>query len=129
MPVMTKPCRFCNLSSTDIVIANELAVVSRDSYPVSPGHTLVIPKRHVGSFFDTTTEERLALMELIDQAKLALDREFHPAAYNLGLNDGPAAGQSIPHVHFHLIPRYEGDRTDARGGVRWVLPEKAKYWK
>jgi diadenosine tetraphosphate (Ap4A) HIT family hydrolase len=89
----------------------------------------VIPKRHVGSFFDTTTEERLALMELIDQAKLALDREFHPAAYNLGLNDGPAAGQSIPHVHFHLIPRYEGDRTDARGGVRWVLPEKAKYWK
>ena len=126
---MTKPCRFCNLSCTDIVIANELAVVSRDSYPVSPGHTLVIPKRHVGSFFDTTTEERLALMELIDQAKLALDREFHPAAYNLGLNDGPAAGQSIPHVHFHLIPRYEGDRTDARGGVRWVLPEKAKYWK
>ncbi|HEX3169838.1 MAG TPA: HIT family protein [Burkholderiales bacterium] len=126
---MTKPCRFCNLSSTDIVIANELAVVSRDSYPVSPGHTLVIPKRHVGSFFDTTTEERLALLELIDKAKLELDREFHPAAYNLGLNDGPAAGQSIPHVHFHLIPRYEGDRTDARGGVRWVLPEKAKYWK
>ena len=126
---MTKPCRFCNLSSTDIVIANELAVVSRDSYPVSPGHTLVIPKRHVGSYFDTTTEERLALLELIDKAKLELDREFHPAAYNLGLNDGPAAGQSIPHVHFHLIPRYEGDRTDARGGVRWVLPEKAKYWK
>ena len=126
---MSKPCRFCNLSSTDIVIANELAVVSRDSYPVSPGHTLVIPKRHVGSFFDTTTEERLALLELIDKAKLGLDREFHPAAYNLGLNDGPAAGQSIPHVHFHLIPRYEGDRTDARGGVRWVLPEKAKYWK
>jgi len=126
---MSKPCRFCNLSSTDIVIANDLAVVSRDSYPVSPGHTLVIPKRHVGSFFDTTTEERLALLELIDKAKLGLDNEFHPAAYNLGLNDGPAAGQSIPHVHFHLIPRYEGDRTDARGGVRWVLPEKAKYWK
>jgi diadenosine tetraphosphate (Ap4A) HIT family hydrolase len=126
---MSKPCRFCNLSSADIVIANELAVVSRDSYPVSPGHTLVIPKRHVGSFFDTTTEERLALLELIDKAKLELDREFHPAAYNLGLNDGPAAGQSIPHVHFHLIPRYEGDRTDARGGVRWVLPAKAKYWK
>ena len=126
---MSKPCRFCNLSSTDVVIANELAVVSRDSYPVSPGHTLVIPKRHVSSFFDTTKEERLALLELIDQAKLALDCEFHPAAYNLGLNDGPAAGQSIPHVHFHLIPRYEGDRTDARGGVRWVLPEKAKYWK
>jgi len=126
---MTKPCRFCNLSSTDIVIANELAVVSRDSYPVSPGHTLVIPKRHVGSYFDTTTEERLALLELIDKAKLELDSEFHPAAYNLGLSDGPAAGQSIPHVHFHLIPRYEGDRTDARGGVRWVLPEKAKYWK
>ena len=126
---MTKPCRFCNLSATDILIANELAVVARDSYPVSPGHTLVIPKRHVGSFFETTTAERLALLELIDQAKLGLDSELHPAAYNLGLNDGPAAGQSIPHVHFHLIPRYEGDRTDARGGVRWVLPEKARYWK
>jgi len=69
------------------------------------------------------------MFELMDKAKLALDGEYHPAGYNLGLNDGAAAGQTVMHVHFHLIPRYQGDRTDARGGVRWVLPEKAKYWK
>ena len=69
------------------------------------------------------------MLELIDKAKLALDNEYHPAGYNLGMNDGAAAGQTVLHVHFHLIPRYEGDRIDPRGGVRWVLPEKAKYWK
>lgn len=125
----SKPCFFCNLPPARIVMKNELAMAMRDDHPVSPGHTLVMPKRHVGSLFETTTEERLAILELMDNAKRGLDGEFRPAAYNLGLNDGAAAGQSIPHVHFHLIPRYEGDRADPRGGVRWILPEKAKYWK
>ena len=123
----TTPCLFCNLPSGRIVTANDLAMVVRDGYPISPGHTLIIPKRHVAAFFDTTTEERLAMFELMDKAKLALDREYHPEGYNLGLNDGAAAGQTVMHVHFHLIPRYKGDRADARGGVRWVLPEKANY--
>ena len=100
----------------------------RDDFPVSPGHTLVVPKRHVSSFFDLGTEERQALMALLESAKQALDTEYRPAAYNIGINDGPAAGQSVPHVHIHLIPRYEGDRDDPRGGVRWILPDKAKYW-
>jgi diadenosine tetraphosphate (Ap4A) HIT family hydrolase len=124
----SSPCLFCSLPDR-IIMSNELAFVVRDGYPVSPGHTLIIPKRHVATFFETTTEERLAMFELMDKAKLGLDSEFHPAGYNLGLNDGAAAGQTVMHVHFHLIPRYVGDNGDARGGVRWILPEKAKYWK
>ena len=123
-----KTCLFCTLPDR-IIVSNDLAIAVRDGYPVSPGHTLIIPKRHVATFFETTTEERLAMFELMDKVKLGLDSEFHPAGYNLGLNDGAAAGQTVMHVHFHLIPRYESDRSDARGGVRWVLPEKAKYWK
>lgn len=67
-------------------------------------------------------------MELVDLAKKALDTKYQPDAYNIGINDGPAAGQTVPHVHVHLIPRYEGDCDDPRGGVRWIMPGKAKYW-
>jgi diadenosine tetraphosphate (Ap4A) HIT family hydrolase len=126
---MPNPCLFCNLPPTRIIIANELAIAVRDGFPVSPGHTLIIPKRHVATFFDTTTEERLSMFELMDKAKLALDAELHPVAYNIGVNDGAAAGQTISHVHIHLIPRYAGDNADPRGGVRWIFPEKANYWK
>jgi diadenosine tetraphosphate (Ap4A) HIT family hydrolase len=123
-----KPCPFCTLPPERIVARNTFGGVLRDLYPVSPGHTLVIPWRHVGSFFDLTTEERAGLMELLEAAKAALDVEHRPDAYNLGLNDGPAAGQTVPHCHLHLIPRYAGDQDDPRGGVRWVIPGKAKYW-
>ena len=67
-------------------------------------------------------------MAVLDRAKLVLDEEFQPQGYNIGINDGVAAGQTVPHLHVHLIPRFEGDLPDARGGVRWVLPDKAKYW-
>ena len=109
-------------------MANGLAMAIRDAYPVSPGHTLIIPKRHVASLFDTTCEERLSMFELVDKAKHALDAELQPAAYNIGVNDGTAAGQTIFHLHVHLIPRYTDDDDDPRGGVRWIFPEKAKYW-
>jgi diadenosine tetraphosphate (Ap4A) HIT family hydrolase len=125
---MTSTCPFCTLGAERIVLANEFAVVLRDSYPVSPGHTLIVPKRHVASFFEVSGEEREAMLALLDGAKRGLEEEFHPDGYNLGINDGKAAGQTVPHVHLHLIPRYAGDREDPRGGVRWVLPEKAKYW-
>jgi diadenosine tetraphosphate (Ap4A) HIT family hydrolase len=105
-----------------------LAVVIRDGFPVSPGHTLVIPRRHVGSFFDLTSNERTEMLTLLDQAKMDLDKEFNPDGYNIGINDGAAAGQTVPHLHIHLIPRYEGDQSDPRGGVRWIFPEKADYW-
>lgn len=107
---------------------NVSAIAFRDAYPVSPGHTLVIPQRHVASLFDTTPDERAAMFELLEMAKRQLQLEFSPAGYNIGINDGPAAGQTVGHLHIHLIPRYPGDRPDPRGGVRWVIPEKADYW-
>ena len=108
---------------------NEFAVAIRDEFPVSLGHMLIITKRHIASFFEATTSERLAMFDLMDKAKSTIDAEFQPAAYNVGINDGTAAGQTVPHLHIHLIPRYTGDKADARGGVRWIFPEKAKYWK
>lgn len=123
-----KPCPFCTLPQSRIVAQNDLAMVIRDGFPVSPGHTLLIPKRHVGSFFDLAEAEVQAMMTLLKKAKADLDKEFNPESYNIGVNDGPQAGQTVPHVHMHLIPRYEGDVKDPRGGVRWLIPEKADYW-
>ncbi len=125
---MSPPCPFCSLSAERVTQRNEHAFAIRDGFPVSPGHTLIIPKRHVASFFEVTGAERTDLMSLLAAARDELDREFHPAGYNIGINDGAAAGQTVPHLHIHLIPRYEGDRDDPRGGVRWVLPDKAAYW-
>jgi diadenosine tetraphosphate (Ap4A) HIT family hydrolase len=121
-------CPFCTLPAERIVAADNFALVIRDGFPVSPGHTLIIPRRHVGSFFEVTTEERDALFAHLDNAKAALDKEFAPAGYNIGINEGQAAGQTVMHLHMHLIPRYVGDRPDPRGGVRWVIPDKADYW-
>ena len=82
----------------------------------------------MASFFDASEAERAALLELLDQAKAAAVAEYAPDGYNIGINDGAAAGQTVPHLHMHLIPRFTGDREDPRGGVRWVIPEKADYW-
>ena len=106
---------------------NELAYSARDTYAVSPGHTLIIPRRHVASFFDLTPYEINACMELVNEERNALDEELKPDGYNIGVNVGPAAGQSILHAHIHLIPRYKGDVENPQGGVRHVLPEKAYY--
>lgn len=127
---MTNPsdCPFCHLPAERIAGGNEFGLIVRDAYPVSPGHTLIIPKRHIGSFFELTTEERNALMALLDQARTEMQASHQPQGYNIGINDGPAAGQTVPHLHIHLIPRYQDDLPDPRGGVRWVIPEKARYW-
>lgn len=124
----SKPCVFCHLPAERIQFANAKGVVVRDDFPISEGHTLIIPRRHVGSFFDIDAEERDALLRLLDEAKCRLDKEFKPDGFNIGINDGASAGQTVPHLHIHLIPRYSGDREDPRGGVRWINPEKAKYW-
>ena len=115
---MTAPnsCPFCTLPPERILLTNAVGWVIRDGFPVSPGHTLIIPKRHVGSFFDLV------------QAQADIAAEFLPAGYNVGINDGAAAGQTVPHLHIHLIPRFQGDVPDPRGGVRWVIPHKARYW-
>ncbi len=126
---MTKPCPFCTLPPERIIDSNDLALVIRDGYPVSPGHTLVIPKWHIGSWFEITPEEQSAMLDLLGRAKAVLEEEFKPDGYNIGINDGPTAGQTVPHLHMHLIPRYKGDLEDPRGGVRWIIPGKAKYWE
>jgi len=125
---VSPPCPFCSLPAERFVLESAYAVAMRDAFPVSPGHTLIIPKRHVASFFEVTEAERADLMSLLAAARDDLDREFRPAGYNVGINDGAAAGQTVPHLHVHLIPRFAGDREDPRGGVRWVLPDKAAYW-
>ncbi|WP_374434545.1 HIT family protein [Inhella sp.] len=121
-------CAFCMLPTDRIVGSNDDAIWMRDAYPVSRGHSLVIPRRHIASFFDTTEDERQALLALLDEARLAAVREFSPDGFNIGINDGTAAGQTVAHLHIHLIPRFSGDVADARGGVRWVIPERADYW-
>ncbi len=121
-------CPFCSLPADRTVLSSANAIALRDTYPISPGHTLIVPRRHVGSFFEATTQERAELLALLDEAKRELDAQFAPAAFNIGINDGPAAGQTVPHLHIHLIPRYVGDRIDPRGGVRWIIPDKADYW-
>ena len=121
-------CPFCTLPKQRILLASDLGLIVRDAFPISPGHTLIIPKRHVGSFFDLSSEEREELMSLLAAAKANVEAEFKPDGYNIGINDGPVAGQTVPHLHVHLIPRYKGDMPDPRGGVRWIIPDKADYW-
>ena len=123
-----KPCPFCTLPPERIIDSNDLGVSIRDGFPVSPGHTLVIPKRHIGSWFEISKDEQSGLLALLERAKTDIQIEFSPDGYNIGINDGSAAGQTVPHLHMHLIPRYKGDQEDPRGGVRWVIPGKAKYW-
>ena len=121
-------CPFCTLPQERVIDSNNSGVVIRDGYPVSPGHTLIIPRRHTGSFFDLTDDERNDLMQLLEKAKPVIDAELNPDGYNIGINDGHAAGQTVSHLHIHLIPRYAGDCKDPKGGIRWVLPERADYW-
>lgn len=121
-------CVFCSLPAERVAGQNELAVWIRDGFPVSDGHSLILPRRHISSFFDATSEERTAMLALLDEACAAARKEFLPDGFNIGVNDGQAAGQTVPHLHIHLIPRRYGDVPDPRGGVRWVIPRRADYW-
>lgn len=125
---MRNTCPFCVLEHDRIRHENDAFYVIRDGFPISQGHTLIIPKSHTASLFDLDPEQFLSLQQAIHWAKSDLDHEFSPDSYNLGVNDGPAAGQTVPHLHVHIIPRYKGDQPDPRGGVRWIIPDKAKYW-
>ena len=125
---MMAECPFCELNPARVMIGNRNAVAIRDAYPVSPGHTLIIPRRHMASFFDLAPEERVAMLALLDSAREQICADLAPGGFNIGINDGSAAGQTVPHLHIHLIPRFEGDVADPRGGVRWVVPQRAAYW-
>jgi diadenosine tetraphosphate (Ap4A) HIT family hydrolase len=111
-----------------VLISNQFAVATADAFPVSEGHALIIPKRHISSIFEATEEELAHIFKLVAQTRELLNEQFQPQGLNIGINDGVAAGQTVMHLHIHLIPRYKGDQSDPRGGVRWIFPDKAKYW-
>ena len=129
---MIAHCVFCEIQKNEpalrIIAQNKFAIAMSDGFPLTNGHTLLIPKRHIQSFFDITEKERTAIFTLLDIAKKRLDQEYSPDAYNIGINDGEPAGQTVPHLHIHLVPRYKGDVEDPRGGIRWIMPDKADYW-
>ena len=125
---MTDKCIFCNLRDERIIYECNHTIAFIDTYPASPGHTLVVPKRHIPTYFEASEDEILAIGKAVQICKEFLDNEFNPDAYNIGINNGEAAGQSIKHLHVHIIPRYKGDVEDPKGGVRWILKNKANYW-
>ncbi len=124
-------CPFCELAEERVKLVSGAAVAVLDLNPVTEGHTLIIPRRHVESFFDLPVDEQEGVLSLIRTVRNLLDEEggMHPPeGYTIGINDGAAAGQVIEHAHVHVIPRRFGDVGDCRGGVRWVIPSKARYW-
>jgi diadenosine tetraphosphate (Ap4A) HIT family hydrolase len=121
-------CPFCAVEPARIAAQNEHAIALRDAYPVAPGHTLAVPRKHVSSIYELELEEQRALWDLVGEVRKQLLAEMQPDGFNIGFNDGLAAGQTVPHAHVHLIPRRRGDVRDPRGGIRWVIAENAPYW-
>lgn len=121
-------CIFCNIDQSRIIDSNDFFYVIRDIYPVTELHTLIIPHRHITSYFDLTQDEHMSLFTLLKSHKeQLLKTDPSITGFNIGINDGEDAGQTIFHCHIHLIPRRKGDVANARGGVRGVIPEKQSY--
>lgn len=117
-------CPFCLERDTRMIMENKLAYAMFDIFPVSKGHCLVITKRHIPDFFEATPEEIGALFSLAKEAKTVIEEKYKPSGFNIGVNINETAGQTVPHVHVHIIPRYKGDVENPRGGVRRVIPWK-----
>ena len=109
------------------LIENEIGFVIEDGFPVSNGHCLVVPHRVYSDYFDSTDEEMIGLQRLVRETKEYLDEKYNPDGFNIGINSGEVSGQTVDHVHIHVIPRYEGDVDNPRGGVRGVIPSKQSY--
>lgn len=121
-------CPFCNIKdNVNVIYQDSSWIAVYDSYPVSKGHVLLIPKRHVKTYFELNYVELASVGVNIGIIKRLLDKKFKPTGYNIGINCGESAGQTVPHCHIHIIPRYDGDVEDPRGGVRGCIPEKMKY--
>jgi len=118
---------FSEIPEEEWIDSNEHAFAIYDKYPVNEGHVLIISKREVPTWFDASEDEQRAIMSLLGKMKLYLQEEYDPDGFNVGINNGEAAGQTIPHLHVHLIPRFDGDMEDPRGGVRHVIPEEGNY--
>ena len=126
---MSVDCPFCQLDLSNQLFANHFAIAIVDGFPISRGHSLILPKRHLSSLFEATEEKRAALWELLARTREHLLTQYQPDGFNIGINDGNSAGQTVMHLHIHVIPRYTGDMADPRGGIRWIMPDKAPYWK
>ena len=122
------PCPFCSPEVSRVFHQGEFVLGLWDGFAVSPGHALLVPRRHIPGWFEAADEERAELLSGIDAARAAILERHRPDGFNIGMNLGEAAGQTVSHLHLHVIPRYQGDVADPRGGVRWVLPELADYW-
>ena len=128
-PDVLSTCPFCAVERNRTLIETEHSFALSDGFPVAHGHALVVPRRHVASLYELSLVEQNAVWELVGQVRDQLISRLTPDGFNIGLNDGFAAGQTVPHAHVHIIPRWNGDVPDPRGGVRWVIPAKAAYWK
>jgi len=120
-------CIFCNMDKSRIIMENELAYAIYDMFPVSNGHILIIPKQHFKDYFDIDNQAKNELWILVDKCKKIIEKKYNPDGYNIGINCGEAAGQTVMHLHIHLIPRYKGDTENPRGGVRGAIPGKRMY--
>ncbi len=121
-------CPFCNPESgREVIIENDFVYSAYDKFPVSKGHALIIPKRHIANYFELSKDEQASCWEMVNKLKVILTEKYHPDGFNIGINVNETAGQTIPHVHIHLIPRYKGDVAEPEGGVRGVIPDKKKY--
>ena len=109
-------------------MGNEFAVALYDKYPVSPGHALIVPRKHIADLLTLSWEEQTAIWSLVVPVQQNIEKDHSPDGYNIGINIGEAGGQTVPHAHLHVIPRYSGDVQDPRGGIRWIIPPKAAYW-
>jgi diadenosine tetraphosphate (Ap4A) HIT family hydrolase len=121
-------CPFCSVAASRVYLEAEGALALADAYPITEGHTLVVPKRHVASLFDLNGEEQAAVWRLVARVRQKLMDELHSDGFNIGINDGQATGQTVMHAHVHVVPRSKGDSVDPRGGIRWIMPGKARYW-
>ena len=127
MDKLVKDCPFCNMGAARIIYEDSTWMAVLDGFPVSKGHTLLIPKRHCETYFDLNYVESSTLAATINVVKNVLDTKYNPNGYNIGVNCGRSAGQTVMHCHIHIIPRYDGDVEDPRGGVRGCVPSKQKY--
>ena len=123
-----KNCPFCSPQPSSIWLESTGAVALWDGFPISEGHTLVVPRSHVATVFDLPASELASVWEFVARVRDELAKRFGVEAFNIGLNDGQLAGQTVPHAHIHVIPRRKGDVPDPRGGIRWVIPQQADYW-
>jgi diadenosine tetraphosphate (Ap4A) HIT family hydrolase len=119
---------FGEIDAGRIVWESESALAFLDGFPVSQGHCLLVPRRVVASLDELGAEEEAELWRAARSVREILRERYEPDGFNIGINEGPAAGQTIGHAHIHIIPRYHGDQPEPRGGIRWIFPDKARYW-